>query len=292
MANHDDRKRKNCDEERGTCLTKGGSFMSRQMQARILFNEQVGPDVFRMVVEAPEIAQEVKSGQFFHVRCGAEYDPLLRRPISIHQYRSKTGELFFLYQVKGKGTALLSQMRPGDYVDLMGPLGNGFSLKKGNGLYVLVGGGIGIAPLLSVAQDIKKQGFEIVTLLGAQSRSHVYVEDDFRLYSDQIFIWTVDGSSGLKGLVTHMLPEVIRTCNINQILTCGPHGMLKEVARQAVAANIPCQVSLEEKMGCGVGACLSCACAIKVPEDSAFTYKKVCVDGPVFEAEEVIWDEE
>ncbi len=243
-------------------------------KAKIMSNEKVTPDFFRVAFEAPKIAKRAKPGQFVMVRCLNKTEPLLRRPFSFHRINKTGFEL--LYKVVGTGTKALSQRKEGEILEILGPLGNGFNINKGQS--VLIAGGTGIAPLLTLAENLKISGSEVKVFIGARTKEHILSGQDFKNLNIELIIATEDGSEGHKGLITDLLKE-----ESENIYACGPRPMLKAVASFAKSKNIPCQVSLEEKVACGTGACLGCAVETKTG------YKMVCKDGPVFNGEEIIW---
>ena len=224
-----------------------------QIEGRIASIRRLSKAAFDILLFAPELAESAVPGQFLHIRCGEQP---LRRPISICEIDRNIGALRIVFEVRGKGTAWLSERQMGDAVDLLGPLGNGFSLPESGEGIILIGGGIGTPPLLSVAQTLPGQTEAIL---------------------------------GFHGLVTDLLREriAVKEKPCTGILACGPTPMLKAIAALAQEHQIPCQVSLEERMGCGVGACLVCAC--KTKEADGEHYRHVCKDGPVFDAREVVW---
>ena len=256
----------------------------KQIQAKIIKNENIASNFFRMQIASAYLAKAAKPGQFVEVRCGKETDPLLRRPIGVN--RVVRGGIQLLYEVVGWGTELMSGMKKNDVCDVIGPLGNGFDISSGPGRAILVAGGNGAAPLLFMAEELAKKRREACVLIGGCSKSHILCERDFKNTSAKVLISTEDGSRGHKGLVTHLLSELLQNTDYRQrtiIYSCGPIGMLKAVSRIAGDNRVPCQVSLEERMACGVGVCLGCPVKIR------HTYKMVCKDGPVFNAEEISW---
>lgn len=277
---------------------KGGSGVSSRnpvrlltshdlMVARVLANDEVAPGVFRMIVDAPSVVEKAEPGQFVHVKwVGPSYDPFLRRPLSIFSMERTKGYLGLLFRVVGRGTSILAGMEKGDPLDLIGPLGRGFDINGDLKSIAIVGGGIGVAPLLGLAERAHEKGMEVHTFIGALTGSMVLCFDEFRACSTSLEITTDDGSKGRRGLVTDALREFVGRGEVDGIFACGPFPMLKVVAQIARVAGIPCQVSLEAHMACGVGACLGCT--IGTRRDGK--YLKVCVDGPVFAAEEVDWD--
>lgn len=246
--------------------------------ATVLQQELLAPGVYRLALEAPEIAKQAQPGQFVHVRVAATAAPLLRRPISIAGANADSGVLVLIYRVVGEGTELLSQLHAGDGLDLMGPLGTGFRLDAQRPL--LVGGGMGLAPLLFLAQRLCPAPTQVV--LGGRCREDLFWTDLFREVCPQLIVTTDDGSCGIAGNVTAGLPEALRRGDADRVCACGPEPMMRAVAAWAHEQGLPCQVSLEEHMACGVGACLSCTCATRGGER-----RKVCSDGPVFWAGEV-----
>ncbi len=220
-------------------------------------------------------------GQFVHVKCG--HSRLLRRPISVCSYSAdKPGVLLRLvFEIRGEGTAWLARRRLGDQVDLLGFLGNGFSMEP-TGRYLLVGGGIGVPPLLGCAQYAPGN---CDAVLGFRDAPHVLLQDEFQARCPNLSITTEDGSAGEKGFVTGPMEALLQSNTYDAVLCCGPRPMLKAVSALAAQYDVPCQVSLEERMACGVGACLGCA----VPMANG-SMKHVCKDGPIFRASEVDWN--
>ncbi len=251
---------------------------------QLLDNRVVGPDTLRMEIRAPKLAGAAKPGQFVMVSVGhGSSDPLLRRPLSIHQVENDV--LTLLYRVVGKGTRLMSLMKTGEEVSLLGPLGNGFAIESA-AHHCLVGGGLGVAPLLFLGAAIKRQRptEKLSILLGGRSRQELLLVDDFQGVAP-VSLATDDGSQGLHGLVTDLLAQEVE--GPASIYTCGPTPMMKGVAALARQRSWPCQVSLEAMMACGMGACLGCTVERAGFDDSDSKYVHVCKDGPVFEAGEI-----
>jgi len=251
-----------------------------------------------MRVYIPQLTRLAKPGQFVHVRCSNSLDPLLRRPISLHGIDCGKGTISLLYQVVGAGTRLLAKMVPGDEIDVMGPLGKGFTVPDGIKKALVVGGGIGVAPLFPLIQILKHYEIQQTVLLGARSADFVIGRDQLESLGVKVKIATDDGSLGYKGFVTRLAEDELSGGKPDYFFACGPNPMLRALLDLAARNDLKGQVSLEEYMGCGVGACLACVCkseaaAGRKTADSAedFEYKKVCVDGPVFEASEVILDD-
>jgi len=277
----------------------GGKKLSPVADAKVIKQNMIAPSHFRLYLFAPEIAEAARPGQFVHVRCGHTLDPLLRRPVSIHAVDREKGEVILFYRVAGRGTALLSKNKKGDRISLMGPLGHGFSIPQKKVRIFVVAGGIGIAPLYFFLQEIADSGAGADVFLGAATEKQLFFKDEIKNSGHRVFLSTDDGSSGYHGTVTGLFEDYIQKsinnnglirCDDNsKVYGCGPSGMLKRLTDIIAAAGIPGEVSLEERMGCGVGACLSCACKTRGGENGA-QYRRACVDGPVFPAEKVVWE--
>ena len=216
--------------------------------------------------------------QFVHVKCGDGL--LLRRPISICDWQE--GLLRIVFEVRGEGTAWLAQRKAGDELDVMGPLGHGFQMDR-DSRCILIGGGIGVPPMLGCA---KWTAGKSTAILGFRSADRAMLAEDFKDSCKEVFLCSDDGSLGRHGFVDAQLRDILeKDKDFTAIMACGPKPMLKNVAKVAAEFGVPCQVSMEERMACGVGACLGCA--IQMADG---TIKHVCKDGPVFDAKEVEWD--
>ncbi len=208
-----------------------------------------------------------------------EITPLLRRPISIHSIEGSNIE--FIFQVKGKGTEILSKKQEREEIDILGPLGNGTFEFEGKKNIAIIGGGIGIFPLYELAKQAK-QNAKVNMYLGFRSKEFVVLEDKYKNVSDRFILTTDDGSYGEKGFAINFLKEDCEKENIDCIYACGPLPMLKAMQEFAKTKNIPCQISLEERMGCGIGVCLGCAVKVNAGEQTVYTH--VCKAGPVFDS--------
>jgi dihydroorotate dehydrogenase electron transfer subunit len=223
------------------------------------------------------------------VKCGGNFQPLLRRPLSIHSFSREHKTFALLYEVVGNGTEILSRYFVGEEMDVLGPLGHGFDIDLEKKIHILVGGGIGVAPLFSLASRTARHGFATYVLIGAKTKASIVCENELHKITDQVAVSTDDGSYGKKGLISDLLLDFILNqlstidFRLSTIYACGPKAMLKAIAEIAFQKKIDCQVSLDERMACGVGACKGCAVRTK---DG---YKMVCKDGPVFNAEELLW---
>ncbi len=237
-------------------------------------------ELLDFTVECPPIARAAQPGQFIMVRCG---DLTLRRPISICD--AEGDRLRFIFEVRGAGTAWLAEQPLGAEIDILGPQGNGFRLGDPAQPAVFVGGGIGIFPLIHAC---KAFGRNATVLLGFRSANLISMIEDFETVGADVRLATDDGTAGHHGLVTELLAARCDEGPVGAIFACGPKPMLRATADVAQARGIACQLSLEQRMACGIGACLGCAQKIRRPDGSE-TYAHVCSDGPVFDAEVVVW---
>lgn len=248
----------------------------------IVKKQELASSVFDYTVACPEIAQQAQAGQFVHIRAEGF---TLRRPISICEISPDEGWIRLVFEVRGAGTEKLAQLEAGDRMDILGPLGNGFALLAPQKKIIVVGGGIGVPPLLQTAAHY---GANATAILGFRSREAVILTDDFAGRGCDTRLATDDGSAGFHGFVTGLLEQRLAQESADLICACGPMAMLKGVVTLAQEHGIPTQVSLEEHMGCGVGACLVCAC--KTVRDGREIFTHVCKDGPVFDGSEVVFE--
>lgn len=258
-------------------------------EARILRSFPEQQDYQVIVLSAPEIASQARAGQFVHLRVNRRSsDPLLRRPISILLADPQAGEVRLLVRKVGRGTELLAEMAEGAAVDLLGPLGNGFDLPQPGRDILLVAGGVGVAPLIYLADVLQQahDNFRVRGLFGGASQQHLPLWTEFAGRCEEFYVSTEDGSAGEQGLVTDLLTTQLARGDAQAVYTCGPRPMMAAVARQCAEAGLPCYASLEQWMGCGVGACLGCV----VPGTGDREFVRVCKDGPVFKADEIAWE--
>ncbi|HHW30511.1 MAG TPA: dihydroorotate dehydrogenase electron transfer subunit [Clostridiaceae bacterium] len=264
--------------------------MSRHIKGKIISVEKVVPDIYKMTVESPYISQNAKPGQFINIRCSEGLDMILRRPISIAGADKLKNTFDIYYQIRGTGTKCLSRKKAGEEVDIIGPVGNSFDIFNEYTNIAVVGGGIGIFPLYFLLKE-KTDGMK-TAFLGFRDKEHIVLEDEFNEAADKLILTTDDGSAGRKGLVTQMLEEDLKLNKYDIIYTCGPLPMMKKVVQLADMYNIKCQVSMEQRMGCGIGACLVCACKIKLNNESQdWVYGHLCKDGPVFWSNQVVLED-
>ena len=247
-------------------------------EAKVIGQQVLSRDVKLIEVMAPLIAKEAKPGQFVNVEVSRQHAPLLRRPFGIAYADSKTGVVAMIYRIIGEATHILAEVCSGDVLSIVGPLGHGFDLKAKNPL--LVGGGLGLAPLMNLAESFSAKTTEV--LIGGRNKEELFWKDLYKDLVKEIHITTDDGSEGTKGNVNALLPKLLESGKYDCVYVCGPEPMMKAVVEVCKKAQVPCQISLEKYMACGLGACLSCSCT------GVHKRLKVCTDGPVFWSEEVV----
>lgn len=245
----------------------------------LLEKKALAKQIYDFTILCPDIASAAETGQFVHILPEGNS---LRRPISICDIDKENGTLRIVFLAKGEGTKKIADTPKGAALDIVGSLGHGFTMPETSEKTIIIGGGIGVPPLLPIA---KKYGENAVVILGFRSADTIILKNDFESTGAKVIICTDDGTTGIHGLVTVPLSEEIK--GASNVLSCGPVPMLKAIAEISEQNNVPCQVSLEERMGCGVGACLVCACRVKKGGEERFGH--VCKDGPVFDSKEVMW---
>ena len=247
-------------------------------------NNMIVEGIYKMELTNRSIAQESKAGQFIQIKVNKLEVPLLRRPISINEIKVNEGTIVIYYKVVGKGTEIMTDIRAEEMINVIGPLGTGFDTDMKNKNIAVIGGGIGLAPLIELCKVLHNDN-NIFSHLGFYDIP--YLVDEFKEYSNNVEISTVTGKVGMKGFVTQGLEKALKDNNIDMIYACGPNIMLRAIKDIASNLGIKCQLSLEERMACGIGACLGCSV-----ETTEGTMKKVCHDGPVFWSDEVkLYDE-
>ncbi len=263
--------------------------MIKDPQARIS-RKETWKEYFLFSLESPQLASQAQPGQFIMVRIGDQPYPLLRRPFSIHSKSKDRIEIFF--KITGLGTSLLSQRGENDSLDIIGPLGKGFSTRgdfKGKEV-ILIGGGRGIAPPYFLAQTLQNKGAKVKIFYGGKTLEDLPLREKIERNGFRLFSSTDDGSFGFKGLVSDFFEQEVKKQNPYYVFACGPEAMMEKIARIVQAREIPAEFSLESIMGCGIGACWGCVRRIKREDEPEWL--KVCQEGPVFSAEEIIWQEE
>ena len=242
----------------------------KQSIFEIISNEALTDSVYKMIL-AGDTSDITNCGQFVNIQLDGMY---LRRPISVCDYDDKT--LTIVYKVVGKGTEVMSAMTAGTKLDILTGLGNGYDLTLAGDKPVLLGGGVGVPPMYNLAKKLRAAGKEVKVILGFNVKSEIFYEEEFKALGCDVTVTTVDGSYGMKGFVTNALPE-----DYTYFYTCGPEPMLKAVYRASKTSG---QMSFEERMGCGFGACMGCSCK------TLTGYKRICKEGPVMKKEEILWE--
>lgn len=240
-------------------------------------NRKLNDDSFLLVLFSDELP-EIKAGQFVNVKVEDSPSTFLRRPISVHDVYPEKGLLYLLIKIAGAGTSKLAALKPDDKLNIILPLGNYFAQPE-NGACLLIGGGVGIAPMLHLAKELKEKGLSPILLIGTRSAKDIILKEEFEKQAT-VYYTTEDGSFGEKGYPTQ---HSILQEKFDHIFCCGPEPMMKAVARYAYSKNIDCEVSLENMMACGIGACLCCV------NDTKEGNKCVCTEGPVFNIKDLKW---
>lgn len=259
----------------------------KKTKGNVIFQEEIAQNIYKCVIET-DLALEAKAGQFISIFCKDE-SKILPRPISICRIDLVAMTLTIVYRIVGKGTKEFSKYRHGDEIIIMGPLGNGFPCEEidSSSSVILMGGGIGVPPMLGCARALKKLGIKTTSIMGYRNHE-TFLRDEFEEVSS-LYIATEDGSCGTKGNVIDAINEQNITGDV--IFACGPKPMLRAIKNYALDNNIICYISMEERMACGIGACLACTCkSTGVDNHSKVTNKRVCKDGPVFLAEDIDLD--
>lgn len=259
-----------------------------QFACRVLKQIEITGDIYRMSLKAVEIAQECQPGQFVHLRVSQGMDPLLRRPFSIHRVNREKGEVEILYRVVGRGTEMMREAKNGHVFQLMGPLGRGFSVGGSFSHALVVVGGMGSAPVFFLIDELVALGKCVTLLWGVSEGGEIFDLSNLKESGVEVKLATEDGSVGKKGLVTDILKPFLighRENLSTEGFVCGPKAMLKRIQEMAGETEFNWQVSLEERMACGVGVCMGCAVKMKQGD-----YRMVCSDGPVFDLKEIVCD--
>lgn len=249
----------------------------------IEYNKKLQESIFEMKIVFDDF-EEIKGGQFIHILLNSK-EHVLRRPFCICDFSKEEKSITICYAVVGDGTAILSNMKAGESLKAMFPLGNGYTPKDNEKKIVLLGGGMGCAVLPAIARNNTDR--EFLGYLGFANKNKVVLEDNMKKLCSSVKVATDDGSYGESGFITNVLKKDLETIDVDAIVVCGPEVMYKVIKKTFADINIPIYVSLEQRMGCGIGACLVCNCKIK-KEGKEEEYLRVCKDGPVFELKEVV----
>ncbi len=239
--------------------------------------EEVAEDHFLLRIVMKN--SSFRPGQFINIKTSDGTDPLLRRPFSIFDADGDTAKV--IIRVIGRGTELLSRMKAGD-INIIGPSGNGFTIERDKNV-LLVGGGVGNAPLYYLMKELKEKGNRVTYIYCSRSRDYIFEKNKYRTLADEFILTTDDGSDGVKGFATEVMADKISAAGYDRIYTCGPNPMMEKIVRLAEAGT-PVEVSVENYFGCGAGLCVGCTV------DTVTGYKRACVDGPVFDGRTILWD--
>ncbi|MDH5755351.1 MAG: dihydroorotate dehydrogenase electron transfer subunit [Nitrospinota bacterium] len=256
------------------------------MQCTVTSIQSLAAGFFHLSLTPEKPLGPITPGQFVMIRCGESTDPLLRRPMSVADFEADGSRLGLLVQIAGRGTGTISRLDKGDQLDLIGPFGQGYSVPPEARTIVIVAGGTGVAPFMTLTPTLVSQGKDVHVLLGARTKELLLMEEWFLHAGASLHVATDDGSKGFDGLVTALMMERLDHMEEppDMALACGPAGMMRAVAALAEHNNIPCQVSLENSMACGFGACLGCVAHVRGEK----RYVTVCRKGPVFDSREVL----
>ena len=267
--------------------------MPVQVNGEVLSLRKIGA-YYAMTVVAPGVAEVAKPGQFVTFAVGGpDTAMLMRRAFSIHQIHQRGvygGTVEVVFSVEGRGTAWLARREPHERIDIVGPLGRPFALPREPATCVLVGGGYGTAPLFPLADALRGRGCRVDFVIGAAKEERLFGALDAKRISATLTVTTDDGSVGHRGRVSDVLPDVLASSKADVVYACGPMAMLRAVANIADAAGIPCQVAVEELMGCGIGVCMTCVLPV-IGDDGVTRMVRSCVDGPVFHGDHVRFDD-
>ncbi len=256
------------------------------VDALILEHRRVAEDHYWMRLDSDAIGQNARPGQFIHLQVSSGTVPLLRRPLTV--YRRSSGSFEVLYQVLGQGTRLLSNTKPGETLRVLGPLGNHFRVLEHIRTALVVGGGAGIASLMLLVEELIRREIPVIVLLGAQRASRLVAIEDLETLGVDMRVATDDGSRGHQGFVTELAEEVLRDGLSNRVVYgCGPTPMMQALSDITQRYGVSTQLALESYMGCALGVCLGCM--VRIRRNGIIQHMRVCTEGPIFDAEEIVW---
>lgn len=255
-------------------------------QGNVLSNAQVSERYWHMVVDASALAEEIRPGQFFNIKCGAETDPFLRRPFSIYRINPESRTVEFLYLVKGQGTRRLTELPAGAAIDLLGPLGQGFALAESWDTILLVARGVGIATLAALVQECARRRVRCIAILSARSRQDLLAMDALASLGAALHYVTEEEGTSDVASVRALMERFIRERQVKALFTCGSRRLSILTQQLAAEHRLPGQIALEEHMGCAMGVCYACVCDIR--EEGRLRTARVCLEGPVFDLSKVV----
>lgn len=260
-------------------------------RARVVERRSYGDHYHSLVLDAPDIASHAQPGQFVNILCGEGRASILRRPFSVA--RLMTGpdvpSIEVMFDIKGPGTAYLCTLGPNDPLDVLGPLGRGFPVPDEPSSCLLVGGGIGAAPLFFLGEHLRERGHKVDVLWGARRADLLLDVEGTSTFAEVCALTTEDGSAGVKGRVTDVIHRLLKDRGTDLVFACGPHPMLAAVARSCAEVDVPNHVAVEELMACGWGVCMTCVMPVR-GADGSYTYLRSCTEGPVFPGGAIAWD--
>lgn len=271
--------------ENNKCENKR-EISSRPAEVRDIF--EVADGIYELELLMPEVAASAVPGQFLMIRPNRLGEPFLGRPMGIYDVDKEAGTVTIMFEVHGHGTELLAEVKKGDMLPVIAPLGNGFTVAEGTRRALIVAGGIGIAPLYPLARELTAAGIEFEVVVGAQTADRLLAMDRLVMLGAPVLIYTDDGTMGKQGYPSVGVAERLALGGYDQVFCCGPMPLMRGVAQICQAYGVPCEVSLEERMGCGFGICVGCVIDHKAA-DGTISKKRVCYDGPVFDSREVVW---
>lgn len=264
-----------------------------QQTAEVLTYRKMGEEYHSLTIVAPEIAEIARPGQFVNLRSPKDREFILRRPFSIYRVNRRGGwaaTVEIVFDIRGLGTEYLASLRRHDPVDVVGPVGRGFTIPTRQHACLLVGGGVGATPLFFLADELAGAGKRVDVLWGASTVTRLVNSIEAKRLGATAEFATDDGTFGYHGRVTELLPDLIRKCRSEVVYSCGPRPMLAEVSRIAVEARVPAQVAMEELMGCGFGICMTCVTPVWNRDGTEVTNVRTCIEGPVFNGALIAWD--
>lgn len=253
---------------------------------RILSNKQVSKRYWRMTLDSSSIEEEITPGQFFNIKCTDEDYPFLRRPFSIYQINQQKQTIEFLYLVKGLGTKRMTELKSGDLLDIVGPLGRGFTLPEPHGQILLLARGVGVATLAALAQRAILHNINCVAIMSARSHNDLIATDTLIKMGVEVYKVTDEDGSSDVGHVRQIVQRIMKEREIKTAYTCGSKRLAKMLREESIAHGIPAQIAVEEHMGCGLGVCFACVCDLQI--EGGTNTVRVCTEGPVFSLKEVV----
>lgn len=261
----------------------------KQCRAKIIANENINNGFYNLVIQCPYIAENCTPGQFAMLDIGKNHVPYIRRPLAIAAIEREDGTVRFIYKLVGNGTHSLSEMERGSEFTIIGPLGNGYTVPPKDSRVLLVAGGIGITSIMCILQLLRELDCKTYLAMGSRDKNGLLCMEEVQNMCTELCVSTEDGTVGYHGMITPVVEELISKHKFDIAYMCGPESMMKFVSPVIFNAGIHCEVSMERRMGCGIGVCVGCSCKLNDPQ-KGLIQKRVCKEGPVFNAQEVVWN--